>query len=45
MMHGAETMEKIMGRFMDGMEAQERCGFKDLHWFLGRLPMPTPKES
>jgi len=40
----AETMEKAINNFMDGMEAQERSGFKDLHRFLGRLPVPTAKE-
>ncbi len=29
------TMEKAISRLMDGMEAQERCGFKDLHGLLG----------
>jgi hypothetical protein len=29
---------------MDDMEAQDRGGFRDLHLFLGRLPVPTPKE-
>jgi hypothetical protein len=40
----AETMEEAISNFMDGMEAQERGGFKDLHRFLGRLPVPTAKE-
>ncbi len=32
------TMEEAISRFMDGMEAQERCGFNDLHCLpvLGR---------
>ncbi len=34
-------MEEAISRFMDGMEAQERCGFNDLHCLLGRLPVPT----
>ena len=37
----AATMEEAIGKFMDGMEAQERDGFKDLHRFVGRLPVPT----
>ena len=40
----AETMEEAICNFMDGiigMEAQERGGFKDLHRFIGRLPVPT----
>ena len=39
----AATMEEAISRFMDGMEAQERCGFNDLHGLLGRLPVPTVK--
>ncbi len=38
-------MEVAITRFMDGMEAQEHCGFKDLHTLLGRLPVPTVKAS
>ncbi len=30
-------------KFLDGMEGQERNGFKDLHRFLGRLPLPVVK--
>ena len=41
----AETMEEAIGKFMDGMEAQERDGFKDLHQFVGRLPVPTVNAS
>lgn len=40
----AETMEEAICNFMDGMEAQERGGFKDLHRFVGRLPVQTAKE-
>ncbi len=39
----AATMEVAISRFMDGMEAQERCGFNNLHCLLGRLPVPTAK--
>ena len=39
----AATMEEAISRFMDGMEAQERGGFNDLHGLLGRLPVPTAK--
>ncbi len=35
----AETMDEAINKFMDGMEAQERGGFKDLRRFLGRLPV------
>jgi hypothetical protein len=38
-------MEKVISKFMDGMEAQERCGFKELHQLLARLPVPTVKAS
>jgi hypothetical protein len=27
------------------MEAQDRCGIKDLHLFLWLLPVQTPKEN
>jgi hypothetical protein len=36
-------MEVAISWFMDGMEAQEHCGFNDLHCLLGRLPVPTVK--
>ena len=36
-------MEEAISRFMDGLEAQERGGFNDLHGLLGRLPVPTVK--
>ncbi len=39
----AATMEEAISLFMDGMEAQERGGFNDLHCLLGRLPVPTVK--
>jgi hypothetical protein len=39
----AATMEEVIGKFMDGIEAQERGGFKELHRMLGRLPVPTVK--
>ena len=41
----AATMEEAIGKFMDSMEAQERDGFKDLHQFVGRLPVPTVNAS
>ena len=40
----AETMEEAICNLMDGMEAQERGGLKDLHRFVGRLPVQTAKE-
>ncbi len=41
----AATMEEAIGNFMDGIEAQERDGFKHLHQFVGRLPVPTVNVS
>ena len=41
----AATMEEAIGKFMDGMEAHESDGFKDLHRFVGRLPVPTVNAS
>ncbi len=38
-------MEEAISRFLEGMEAQECCGFNDLHGFLGPLPLPTVKAS
>ena len=37
--------KKAISWFMDGMEAQECSGFKDLHGLLGRLSVPTVKPS
>jgi hypothetical protein len=36
----AEDMGEAISKFLDGMEGQERSGFKDLHRFPGRLPCP-----
>ncbi len=41
----AATMEKSISLFMDGMEAQEHSGFKDVNGLLGRLPVPTVKAN
>ncbi len=41
----AEVMEEAISKFMDSMEAQEHGGFKEWHLVLGRLPVPTTKES
>jgi hypothetical protein len=38
-------MEEAISRFMDSMEAQEHCGFNDLHCLLLLLPVPTAKAS
>ncbi len=39
----ADGMEEAITKFLDGMEGQERSGFKDLHRFLGRLPLSDAK--
>jgi hypothetical protein len=36
----AAIMEEAISLFMDGMDAQERCGFNNLHCLLGRLQVP-----
>ena len=41
----AATREEAISWLVDGMEAQEHCGFNDLHCLLGRLPVPTAKAS
>ncbi len=38
----AEGMEEAISRFLDGMEGQEQNGFKHMHSFLAKLPMPVP---
>jgi hypothetical protein len=39
----ADDMEEAITKFLAGMEGQERSGFKDLHRFLGCLPLPVVK--
>jgi hypothetical protein len=39
----ADNMEEAITKFLDRMEGQELSGFKDLHRFLGRLPLPVAK--
>jgi hypothetical protein len=41
----AAGMEEAIGKFLDGMEGQERSGFKEMHRFLAKLPVPAKKES
>ena len=41
----ADATEEAITKFLDGMEGQERSGFKDLHRFLGRLPCPTVEKA
>ncbi len=38
-------MEEAIGKFLDGLESQERSGFEEMHRFLATLPVPTPQES
>ena len=38
-------MEEAIGKFLDGLEGQERRGFEEMHWFLSTLPVPTPQKS
>jgi hypothetical protein len=39
----ADDMKEALTNFLDGMEGQKQSGFKDLHRFLGRLPLPVAK--
>jgi hypothetical protein len=36
----ADSMEEAIGRFMEGLEGQERAGFSQIHSLLQRLPVP-----
>jgi hypothetical protein len=38
-------MEEAIGKFLDGLEGQERRGFEEMHRFLSTLPVPTPQDS
>jgi hypothetical protein len=38
-------MEEAIGKFLDGLEGQERRGFEEMHRFLSALPVPTPQDS
>ena len=40
----AESKEEAINKFLDGLEGQERGGFKDMHIFLDCLPVPVGKE-
>ena len=39
------AMEGAIGKFLDGLEGQERQGFEEMHRLLSTLPVPTPQES
>ena len=40
-----ESKEEAINKFLDGMEDQERSGFKGIDRLLGRLPVPGGKET
>jgi hypothetical protein len=41
----ADSMEKAIGKFMEGLEGQERARFSQIHSLLQRLPVPVQKET
>jgi hypothetical protein len=41
----ADCMEEAIGKFMEGLEGQERAGFSQIHSLLQRLPVPVQKET
>ncbi len=41
----AEDMEKAIGKFLDGLEGQERGGFEETHSYLANPSVPATKES
>ncbi len=41
----AAGMEEAIDKFLNGLECQERRGFKETHRFLSTLLVPTPQES
>ena len=40
----AESKEEAINKFLDGLEGQERGGFKEMHRFLDSLPVPVEKD-
>ena len=38
-------MEEAIGKFMEGMEKQERTGYSALHKLLQGLPVPVQKTA
>jgi hypothetical protein len=40
-----ESKEEAINKFLDGIEDEERSGFKDIHRLLGRLPLPAGKQT
>ena len=41
----AGAMDEAIGKFLDGLDGQERSGFQELHRFLETLPVPATKET
>ena len=41
----ADSMEEVIGKFMEGLEGQERAGFSQIHSLLQRLPVLVQKET
>jgi hypothetical protein len=41
----ADGMEEAISKFLDGLEGQERSGFKGMHSFLAKLPVPVTTET
>ena len=39
----AAEMEEAIGKFVNGLEQQERSGYHELHSLLSRLPVPVAK--
>ncbi len=40
----AAGMEVAIGKFLEGMEGQERSGFEELYQCLAKLPVPATKQ-
>jgi hypothetical protein len=41
----AESKQEAINKFLDGLEGRERGGFKDMHRFLDRFPVPVGEET
>jgi hypothetical protein len=40
----ADSMEEAIGKFVEGLEGQERAGFSQIHSLLQCLPVSVQKE-
>ncbi len=40
----ADSVEEVIGKFMEGLEGQVRAGFNQIHRLLQRLPVPVQKD-